>query len=51
MYRTRGVIHCWASPDGAQKIESTGPLGKKRMETIDEEVTAKTLDYIMGRIV
>ena len=45
-YKTRGVIHCWANPDGTQKIESTGPLGKKRMETIDEEVTAKTLDYL-----
>ena len=29
----------WANPDGTQKIESTGPLTKKRMETIDEEVT------------
>ena len=45
-YKTRGVIHCWANPDGTQKIESTGPLGKKRMETIDEEVTANTLDYL-----
>ena len=24
-YKTRGVIHCWANPDGTQKIESTGP--------------------------
>ena len=38
-YQTRGVLHCWANQDGTQKIESTGPLGKKRMETIDEEVT------------
>ena len=45
-YQTRGVIHCWANPDGTQKIESTGPLGKKRMETIDEEVTKATLDYL-----
>jgi arylsulfatase A-like enzyme len=43
---TRGVIHCWANPDGTQKIESTGPLNIKRMETIDEEVTSKTLDYL-----
>jgi arylsulfatase len=33
-------------PDGTQKIESTGPLGKKRMETIDEEVTAASLQYL-----
>ncbi len=45
-YGTRGVIHCWANEDGTQRIENTGPLGKKRMETIDEEVTAFTLDYL-----
>ena len=45
-YQTRGVLHCWAQPDGTQKIEGTGPLGKKRMETIDDEVTAATLDYL-----
>ncbi|MBP9146875.1 MAG: arylsulfatase [Thermoanaerobaculia bacterium] len=45
-FQTRGVIHTWAMPDGTQKIESTGPLGKKRMETIDEEVTAASLDYL-----
>jgi arylsulfatase len=45
-HQTRGVIHCWANPDGTQKIESTGPLGKKRMETIDEEVTRLALDYL-----
>ncbi|MGO9533482.1 MAG: arylsulfatase [Syntrophobacteraceae bacterium] len=38
----RGVIHSFA--DG--RIEDTGPLTKKRMETIDEEVTGKTLDFI-----
>ena len=45
-YKTRGVLHCWANPDGTQKIENTGPLGKKRMETIDEEFLAATLDYL-----
>lgn len=45
-YQTRGVIHTWANPDGTQKIESTGPLGKKRMETIDEEITKAALDYL-----
>jgi len=42
----RGVLHCWANPDGAQKIEDTGPLTKKRMETMDEEITAGALDFI-----
>jgi arylsulfatase len=45
-YATRGVIHTWANPDGTQKIESTGPLTRKRMETIDEEVTRASLDYL-----
>ena len=43
-FGTRGVIHCWANPDGTQKIESTGPLTKKRMETVDEEFLGATLD-------
>ncbi len=38
----RGVIHSFA--DG--RIEDTGPLTKKRMETIDDEVTDLTLDFI-----
>ena len=48
-YQTRGVIHTWANPDGTQKIESTGPLGKKRMETVDEEFTKASLDYLEKR--
>jgi arylsulfatase len=42
----RGVIHSWALPDGTQKIEDTGPLTKKRMETVDEEVTAAALKFM-----
>jgi arylsulfatase A-like enzyme len=45
-YQTRGVIHTWANPDGTQKIESTGPMGKQRMETIDDEVTKISLEYL-----
>jgi arylsulfatase len=45
-FGTRGVIHTWANPDGTQRIESTGPLTIKRMETIDEEVTKASLDYL-----
>jgi arylsulfatase A-like enzyme len=41
-YGTRGVIHTFA--DG--RIENTGPLNIKRMETIDEEVTQASLDYM-----
>jgi arylsulfatase len=42
----RGVLHCWANPDGTQKIEDTGPLTKKRMETMDEEITTGAIDFI-----
>ena len=38
----RGVIHSVANG----KIEDTGPLTKKRMETMDEEITRSTLDFI-----
>ncbi len=34
----RGVIHSWANEDGTQRIEDTGPLTKKRMETVDDEI-------------
>ena len=36
-YGPRGVIKSWANGDGTQRIEDTGPLTKKRMETCDEE--------------
>ena len=45
-FGTRGVLHTWANPDGTQRIENTGPLNMKRMETIDEEVTKASLDYL-----
>jgi arylsulfatase len=45
-YGTRGVLHCWANPDGTQKIEGTGPLDKKRMETVDQEVTKEALRFM-----
>ncbi len=38
----RGVIHSYA--DG--RIEDTGPLTKKRMETVDDETSAAALDFI-----
>jgi arylsulfatase len=54
----RGVLHCYASDEddptedprfgrvGKQTIEDTGPLTKKRMETIDDDVTARTIEFI-----
>ncbi len=38
----RGVIHSFA--DG--RITDTGPLTRKRMETIDDEVTVRALDFM-----
>jgi arylsulfatase len=38
----RGVIHSFANG----KITDTGPLTRKRMETIDEEVNARTFDFM-----
>jgi arylsulfatase len=48
-YAPRGVLHSFANPDGTQRITDTGPLTKKRMETVDEEFTAKALDYLQKR--
>ena len=54
----RGVLKCVATatdtpgddprfgPWGKQKCEDTGPLTKKRMETIDEEFLKATTDFI-----
>ena len=42
----RGVIHSFA--DG--KIEDTGPLTKKRMETIDEETVAAAMDFMERQV-
>ena len=42
----RGVIKSWANEDGTQRIEDTGPLTKKRMETCDEEFRDATVDFI-----
>ncbi len=54
----RGVLHCFATNTddqtvdprfgkvGKQKCEDTGPLTTKRMETIDEEVTAGAINFM-----
>jgi arylsulfatase A-like enzyme len=57
-FAPRGVIHSWATDEddtteegrfgrvGRQRIEDTGALTKKRMETIDDEVLAAASDFI-----
>jgi arylsulfatase len=54
----RGVLHAWATDTddpttdpkfgrvGKQRIQDTGPLTRKRMETIDKEVTDETLKWM-----
>ncbi|TXK19742.1 arylsulfatase [Homoserinibacter sp. GY 40078] len=42
----RGVIHSWANGDGTQRVEDTGPLTKKRMETVDEEFRDAAIDFM-----
>jgi len=45
----RGVIHSWANADGTQRIEDTGPLTRKRMETVDEEFRDAAFDFIRSQ--
>jgi len=42
----RGVLHCVADGKGGQTVKDTGPLTKKRMETIDEEITSAALGWM-----
>jgi arylsulfatase A-like enzyme len=58
MFGPRGVLHCFASDKddatvdphygrvGKQTIKDTGPLTKKRMETVDEEITSAALGWM-----
>ena len=41
----RGVLHTYANGDGTQRIEDTGPLTKKRMETVDDEFHDAAVDH------
>jgi len=55
----RGVLRCKASDKddptehprfgrvGKQIVEDTGPLNKKRMETVDDETSAAAIDFMM----
>jgi arylsulfatase len=45
-YGPRGVLRCTVSRNGKQKIVDTGPLTKKRMETIDDEIVDGAIDFI-----
>jgi arylsulfatase len=45
-YGPRGVLKCKADGKGGQTIENTGPLTRKRMETVDEETLAAAKEFI-----
>ena len=42
----RGVVHCWADPDGSQRIEDCGPFGRERQRTIDREFLTEAKRFI-----
>ncbi|NNC21184.1 arylsulfatase [Corallococcus exiguus] len=42
----RGVLKSKTDGKGGQTVQDTGPLTKKRMETVDEEFLGATLDFI-----
>ena len=54
------MIHSWATDSddgtvdgrygrrGKQRVEDTGPLTKKRMETIDDDITEACIDFTRG---
>jgi arylsulfatase len=58
----RGVLHCVATDKddatveprwgrvGKQTVKDTGPLTKKRMETIDEEITAGAIGFMEKQV-
>src|SRR5262245_56237111 len=58
MFGPRGVLHTWSTTKddattdprwgrvGKQRIEDSGPLTRKRMETIDDETSDAAIDFI-----
>jgi arylsulfatase A-like enzyme len=58
----RGVLHCVATDKddptveprwgrvGKQIVKDTGPLTKKRMETVDEEITSRAIDWMEKQV-
>ena len=42
----RGVIRSFANEDGTQTIEDTGPLTKKRMETVDDDTSDEAIAFM-----
>ena len=61
-YGPRGVLHTFATDKddptdqgragkiGKQTIEDTGPLTKKRMEVVDDQIAEKAMDFIKRQV-
>jgi arylsulfatase len=46
MFGPRGVLHCKSNGKGGHTVVDTGPLTKKRMETVDEEITDRAMAWM-----
>ena len=46
----RGVIHSWLNGDGTQEVKDTGPLTRKRMETVDDEFAEAAGRFVRGQV-
>ncbi|MGE5209872.1 MAG: sulfatase-like hydrolase/transferase, partial [Acidobacteriota bacterium] len=50
LFGPRGVIKSTADGNGGQTVVDTGPLTRKRMETIDDETIAAAKDFITRQV-
>ena len=48
-YGPRGVLHSKMTSGGRHTIKDTGPLTRKRMETIDDEIVDGAIDFIQRK--
>jgi arylsulfatase A-like enzyme len=49
-YGPRGVLDCRMTSGGRHTIKDTGPLTRKRMETIDDEIVDRAVDFIQRQV-
>jgi len=49
-YGPRGVLDCRMTSGGRHTIKDTGPLTRKRMETIDDEIVDRAIDFIQRQV-
>jgi arylsulfatase len=49
-YGPRGVLDCRMTSGGKHTVKDTGPLTRKRMETIDDEIVDRAVDFIKRQV-